>query len=123
MNVFVLTGAGQIVEIQATGEKRGFSQEEFDRLSGGTREQLSVIVRIALARVFARDRRPLPLILDDTLGWTDDARFFSMVKILRDAAKDLQLILLTCHGSRFERLRPDYCADLDELKRQAGSEA
>ena len=29
---FVLTGAGQIVEIQATGEKRGFSRSEFDRL-------------------------------------------------------------------------------------------
>ncbi|KAK0332474.1 hypothetical protein LTR94_024704 [Friedmanniomyces endolithicus] len=29
---FVLTGAGQIVEIQATGEKRGFSRQEFDRL-------------------------------------------------------------------------------------------
>ena len=29
---FVLTGSGAIVEIQATGEKRGFSQGEFDRL-------------------------------------------------------------------------------------------
>ena len=29
---FVLTGAGTIVEIQATGEKRGFSRGEFDRL-------------------------------------------------------------------------------------------
>lgn len=29
---FVLTGNGQIVEIQATGEKRGFSRGEFDRL-------------------------------------------------------------------------------------------
>ena len=29
---FVLTGAGAIVEIQATGEKRGFSRPEFDRL-------------------------------------------------------------------------------------------
>jgi ribonuclease PH len=29
---FVLTGAGTIVEIQATGEKRGFSRTEFDRL-------------------------------------------------------------------------------------------
>ena len=28
---FVLTGAGGIVEIQATGEKRGFSRPEFDR--------------------------------------------------------------------------------------------
>ena len=29
---FVLTGSGTIVEIQATGEKRGFSRGEFDRL-------------------------------------------------------------------------------------------
>ena len=31
---FVLTGAGQIVEIQATGEKRGFSRDEFEALFG-----------------------------------------------------------------------------------------
>jgi ribonuclease PH len=39
---FVLTGSGQIVEVQATGEKRGFSRAEFDRLfdlaAGGCRE-------------------------------------------------------------------------------------
>ena len=29
---FVLTGKGSIVEVQATGEKRGFSQDEFDGL-------------------------------------------------------------------------------------------
>ena len=29
---FVLTGRGEIVEIQATGEKRGFTRAEFDRL-------------------------------------------------------------------------------------------
>ncbi|MGH1559841.1 ribonuclease PH [Caulobacter segnis] len=31
---FVLTGAGDIVEIQATGEKRGFTRAEFDALYG-----------------------------------------------------------------------------------------
>jgi ribonuclease PH len=31
---FVLTGNGMIVEIQATGEKRGFSRQEFDQLFG-----------------------------------------------------------------------------------------
>jgi len=39
---FVLTNDGCIVEIQATGEKRGFSVEEFDALFGlaraGTQE-------------------------------------------------------------------------------------
>jgi ribonuclease PH len=29
---FVLTGSGDIVEIQATGEKRGFTQDEFEQL-------------------------------------------------------------------------------------------
>jgi ribonuclease PH len=29
---FVLTGRGDIVEIQATGEKRGFSEGEFEAL-------------------------------------------------------------------------------------------
>jgi len=31
---FVLTGDGHIVEVQATGEKRGFSRHEFDQLFG-----------------------------------------------------------------------------------------
>jgi ribonuclease PH len=31
---FVLTGAGDIVEIQATGEKRGFTRAEFEKLFG-----------------------------------------------------------------------------------------
>ena len=31
---FILTGAGDIVEIQATGEKRGFSEAEFEALLG-----------------------------------------------------------------------------------------
>jgi ribonuclease PH len=50
---FVLTGAGTIVEIQATGEKRGFSRAEFDRLfqlaEGGCGE-LFALQRAALGR-------------------------------------------------------------------------
>ena len=50
---FVLTGAGAIVEIQATGEKRGFSRSEFDRLfqlaEGGCAE-LFALQRAALGR-------------------------------------------------------------------------
>ena len=50
---FVLTGAGTIVEIQATGEKRGFSRTEFDRLfqlaEGGCAE-LFAMQRAALGR-------------------------------------------------------------------------
>ena len=50
---FVLTGSGTIVEIQATGEKRGFTRGEFDRLfqlaEGGCAE-LFAMQRTALGR-------------------------------------------------------------------------
>jgi ribonuclease PH len=48
---FVLTGSGAIVEIQATGEKRGFSRDEFDQLfalARGGVEELCVLQRAAL---------------------------------------------------------------------------
>ena len=50
---FVLTGAGGIVEIQATGEKRGFSRPEFDRLfelAGIGCADLFALQRAALGR-------------------------------------------------------------------------
>ncbi|PMV34381.1 ribonuclease PH, partial [Pseudomonas sp. FW305-3-2-15-C-R2A1] len=50
---FVLTGAGDIVEIQATGEKRGFSQAEFEALFALARQgisELGALQRAAIAR-------------------------------------------------------------------------
>jgi ribonuclease PH len=47
---FVLTGAGDIVEIQATGEKRGFTQGEFETLFSLARKgigELQVMQRAA----------------------------------------------------------------------------
>ena len=48
---FVLTGAGDIVEIQATGEKRGFSQAEFDALFGLARRGISELIELQKAAV------------------------------------------------------------------------
>ena len=48
---FVLTGSGDIVEIQATGEKRGFSRAEFDRLF--------VLAESGCAELFALQRAAL----------------------------------------------------------------
>jgi len=48
---FVLTGAGDIVEIQATGEKRGFSQAEFEALFALARKgvgELCELQRVAV---------------------------------------------------------------------------
>ena len=48
---FVLTGQGQIVEIQATGEKRGFSQGEFDSLFGLARKGIGELITLQKAAV------------------------------------------------------------------------
>jgi len=43
---FVLTGKGDIVEIQATGEKRGFTQGEFEALFGLARKGIGELVTL-----------------------------------------------------------------------------
>jgi ribonuclease PH len=48
---FVLTGSGDIVEIQATGEKRGFSQAEFEALFGLARTGIAELVAMQTAAV------------------------------------------------------------------------
>jgi ribonuclease PH len=48
---FVLTGAGQIVEVQATGEKRGFARSEFDALFGLAEKGCAELFALQLAAV------------------------------------------------------------------------
>jgi ribonuclease PH len=46
---FVLTGSGAIVEIQATGERRGFSQGEFEALFSLARKGIGELVTLQKA--------------------------------------------------------------------------
>jgi len=48
---FVLTGAGEIVEIQATGERRGFSRAEFDALFALARGGIETLIGLQSAAV------------------------------------------------------------------------
>jgi len=48
---FVLTGAGDIVEIQATGEKRGFTRAEFERLISLAEGGIAELVRLQAAAI------------------------------------------------------------------------
>jgi len=48
---FVLTGSGDIVEIQATGEKRGFSRAEFDTLFALARDGIEALVVLQRAAI------------------------------------------------------------------------
>jgi ribonuclease PH len=48
---FVLTGAGDIVEIQATGEKRGFTRAEFEQLFTLARGGIASLIELQAAAV------------------------------------------------------------------------
>jgi uncharacterized protein YhaN len=67
-------------------------------LSRGTREQLFLSLRLALAAGYARRGAPLPLVLDDVLVNFDADRASAAATVLRDFAQaGHQLLVFTCH--------------------------
>jgi DNA repair exonuclease SbcCD ATPase subunit len=75
----------------------------FDSLSGGTKEQLSLIFRLACSMIVAKDGGT-PLILDDALGYTDPDRLRLMGAVLAKAAKDCQIVIFTCVPDRYSNI-------------------
>lgn len=72
----------------------------FNSLSGGTREQLSLISRLACAMTVSKDGGA-SLILDDALGYTDPDRLRLMGAVLAKAAKECQIVIFTCVPDRY----------------------
>jgi len=69
-----------------------------EALSRGTREQLFLSLRLALADWFARRGTRLPLILDDVLVNFDSQRAEAAARLLHRFAEDgHQLLVFTCH--------------------------
>jgi uncharacterized protein YhaN len=79
-------------------------QEDVDRLSGGMREQLSVLTRLAFARLLSRGGNPAPVILDDALVYSDDDRIERMFDALHRQSSDQQIIVFSCRQRAFQRL-------------------
>ena len=63
-------------------------------LSQGTLDLVYLVARIGLVRLVTGDRRP-PLILDDPFVTFDDERARRALELLRDVARDFQVIYLT----------------------------
>ncbi|UWQ89797.1 AAA family ATPase [Rhodobacteraceae bacterium M382] len=78
--------------------------EDFDVLSGGTQEQISLLVRLAFAKILAADGRPAPVVLDDAIVYTDDDRIEQMFNALTRQAQDLQIIVFSCRQRAFRAL-------------------
>lgn len=72
----------------------------YEWLSGGTREQLSLIFRLTCSMIVGKDGG-VPIILDDALGYTDPERLRLMGAVLARAAKECQIIIFTCVPDRY----------------------
>ncbi len=88
----------------AAGLTRDGRNESIARLSEGTREQIAVLVRLGLGRLLADRAKPMPLILDDALVYSDDERIAASFAALEKAAAHHQVIVLTCRAKAFEQL-------------------
>ncbi len=84
--------------------RRNGQDEDVVRLSGGMREQLSVLTRLAFARLLARDGRPTPVILDDALVYSDDDRIERMFDALHRQSRDQQILVFSCRQRAFSKL-------------------
>ena len=75
----------------------------FDSLSGGTKEQLSLIGRLAVAAL-VDPQTGAPVILDDAFGFADPERLAALNVILGRIGETAQVVLLTCQPDRFARV-------------------
>ncbi|MEH7829835.1 AAA family ATPase [Gemmobacter denitrificans] len=83
---------------------RNGQPEALEILSGGTREQVAILTRLAFARLFAASGRSVPVILDDALVHSDDDRIEAMFDALHRTARDQQILVLTCRQRAFAAL-------------------
>lgn len=83
---------------------RGSEAEELETLSGGTKEQIAILTRLAFARLFAKQGRQMPIILDDALVYSDDTRIIKMFTALNRVADDQQILVFSCRQLAFADL-------------------
>ena len=91
-------------------------------LSGGTKEQLALLTRFAIADLVTAtgDTAPVPVIVDDALGATDPERLTRMNLLFDQVGQKAQVFVLTCFPQRFDRVGAVRRYAMEELKTQQG---
>ncbi|MGV0794787.1 AAA family ATPase [Mycolicibacterium sp. XJ1819] len=72
----------------------------YDSLSGGAKEQLGIVARLASATLVAKEDS-VPVVIDDALGFTDPDRLVRMGAVFNAVGGDGQVIVLTCSPQRY----------------------
>jgi hypothetical protein len=72
----------------------------YESLSGGAKEQMGIVARLAGAVLVAKEDS-VPVVIDDALGFTDADRLTKMGAVFNAVGGDGQVIVLTCSPQRY----------------------
>jgi uncharacterized protein YhaN len=76
----------------------------YESLSGGAKEQLGILARLAGAALVAKEDA-VPVLIDDALGFTDPDRLAKMGKVFDMIGVHGQVIVLTCTPARYDGVK------------------
>lgn len=102
-------------ELKVEARSRDGETVSFDALSGGAKEQLSILTRFAIAQLVSDE--PVPVLIDDALGSTDSQRLQLMAALFSKAGKNTQVIVLTCMPQRYSWVPRRTELDMEKLTR------
>ncbi|MDT5224694.1 MAG: hypothetical protein QOG19_2101, partial [Mycobacterium sp.] len=83
----------------------------YESLSGGAKEQLGILARLAGAALVAKEDT-VPVVIDDALGFTDPDRLAKMGEVFDTVGGDGQVIVLTCSPARYDGINGAHRIDL-----------
>jgi hypothetical protein len=76
----------------------------YESLSGGAKEQLGILARLAGAALVAKEDA-VPILIDDALGFTDPGRLAKMAEVFDTLGERGQVIVLTCTPARYDGVK------------------
>lgn len=83
----------------------------YESLSGGAKEQLGILARLAGAALVAKEDT-VPVVVDDALGFTDPDRLAKMGEVFDTVGAHGQVIVLTCSPERYVSVKGAHRIDL-----------
>ncbi|WP_409428773.1 AAA family ATPase [Mycobacterium sp. SMC-11] len=83
----------------------------YESLSGGAKEQLGILTRLAGAALVAKEDS-VPVVIDDALGFTDPDRLEKMGSVFDAVGSNGQVIVLTCDPDRYRSVIDAHRIDL-----------
>lgn len=83
----------------------------YESLSGGAKEQLAILTRLAGAGIVSAEDT-VPVIIDDALGFTDPQRLATMNTVFNTVGNLGQIIVLTCTPARYSGISDAHFIEL-----------